>query len=226
MNETTFTLDYSPGTIVIINRGSISKPLAQWLRTVPPFIKVSMPTGNQIPRQRNIGTNQMRGEWVAYIDSDTVPLIHTIPQLLSHNLPIVGAVICQRYPPFHAAIVKSFEPEELWNVRDLPRKGLQHVPATGTGCLLVRRYVFEKMKAPWFVCGDLEPDLLQEDISFCVRAGEAGYPTMIDCDMRCGHAIGDGHVILWPGRDGQVWAQFDGPHDFRIPLIPTFPDPA
>jgi cellulose synthase/poly-beta-1,6-N-acetylglucosamine synthase-like glycosyltransferase len=224
----TFTLDYSPGTLVIVNRGSLSKPLVRWLRTIPNTIKWSMPTGNQIPRQRNIGVNEMHGEWVCFVDSDTVPLVHTVPQLLSHNAPIVGAVICQRYAPFHVATVKSFEPEQLWDLRDLPSDGLQHVPATGTGCLLVRRYVFEKMKFPWFKCGDLEPDLLQEDISFCLSAAAAGYPTLIDCGMRVGHAIGDGHVIVWPGRDGQVWGQFDGPQDFRIPLVSAhqFVDPA
>lgn len=208
----------SQGTVVIVNRGEIATRLSDWLDTVPQHIHKIKPMGGQIARQRNEGANRMRGEWVAFVDSDTVPLMHTIPQLLSHNLPIVGAIYVQRYAPFFTATVQAYEPAQMWKLEDLPRRGLLPVPATGTGCLLVRREVLEKVPYPWFKIGQLEPDILNEDVSFCMQAAEYGFPTHLDCDMRVGHVLG-GNVILWPGRDARVWLQIEGPTDFRIPIL-------
>lgn len=79
-------------------------------------------------------------------------------------------------------------------VFDYPRDTLLQVGATGAACLMVHREVFEKVAANqgtngrWFYHEHLEDgDELGEDLSFCRRATDAGYPIFIHTSLRFGH---------------------------------------
>lgn len=198
------------GTVVILNRGTILWEVAQWMRSLPPHVKVVGPRGNQIPRQRNLGVLANTGAWVLFLDSDCIPRAETLSQLIHWNVPIVGGVVCERTPPWQVAAVKSLAPPERWRLRDLPREGLLKVPALGSGCLLVRREVFESIRLPWFRCGQVprSSDLLLEDTEFCLRVfAEAGIESFLDCGMRIGHGVSG---TIWPGNDGREYVQWHG----------------
>jgi cellulose synthase/poly-beta-1,6-N-acetylglucosamine synthase-like glycosyltransferase len=203
------------GTVVVLHRGVINTRLVHWLRRLPGDVDLKTPEGNQIPRQRNEGVYYAQGEWVLFMDSDTVPLPQTLDQLLSWGEPIVAAVLTERYSPHQLVAVKSLDPPARYRLQELPTSGLVPAVAVGTGCILIRRPVFEAVKFPWFRCGQIKPDLLLEDSDFCIRAAAVGFPTWLDAGLRLGHC---GACVFWPGRDGRRWVEWDGPVDYREPL--------
>lgn len=78
---------------------------------------------------------------------------------------------------------------------DYPQDTLIQVGATGAACLMVHREVFEKIAANqgtngrWFYHEHLEDgDELGEDLSFCRRATDAGYPIFMHTALKFGHA--------------------------------------
>jgi hypothetical protein len=197
------------GTVVIINRGEVGAPLLDWVRTLPETVALERPKGRQIPQLRNMGVAKgLAGEWVLFLDSDQVPRADLLPRMLSRNVAILSAVICERQPPWRICAMEGPMTEDLQRVdlARLPRTGLRQVTAAGTGCLLVRRPVFDAVLFPWFQCGQIRPDLLLEDVGFCLAAADKGFPTYLDCEARVGHDFGGG--VVWPGRDGLPWIEW------------------
>lgn len=54
----------------------------------------------------------------------------------------------------------------------------------GFGCVLIRREVFERVPAPWFV-GNIDGG--GEDFDFCRKAKAAGYQIWVDFGLQCEH---------------------------------------
>lgn len=165
--------------------------------------------GNQIAWQRNrVVTEALEAsaDFVLFVDADVVPPPGAVAALLRRGVPVVSAVCVERVAPFEVCSVRSLEPYARYTVADL--KGLTAllpVVAAGAGCLLVRRAVFEAMRAPWFRCGQISPELLSEDLDFCLRAAEHGFPVHLDPTVRAGHSV---EGIIWPGDDGEHWVQW------------------
>lgn len=118
-------------------------------------------------------------------DMDYHPL--TIPRLLSHRLPIVGALTFRRYPPFDPIMLKGklgdYDSIDEWKAGELVE-----VDATGTGCLLFDMQVFRKMPRPWFKFRHLETgEGIGEDIGFCSDLKAAGYKIFVDTTIPSGH---------------------------------------
>lgn len=84
--------------------------------------------------------------------------------------------------------------------------GVYPVSATGAGCVLIHRSALEGVAAarpadgaptwaetswPWFRWSDWTPggmpDVMGEDLTFCFRAGAAGFPTHVDTRIKVGH---------------------------------------
>lgn len=70
--------------------------------------------------------------------------------------------------------------------------GWQSMGAGGTGCMFIRRKVFEspdKLTAPFFkiLSDDRRGQVVSEDIFFTGRAAEAGFPTWTNTDFICSH---------------------------------------
>lgn len=208
------------GTVAILHRGLVDGDLLHWVRTLPTDVALLTPHGNQIPRQRNLAAAASRlGDWLCFVDSDTVMPPGALPALLAADADLVGAICLQRYPPWRVCAVRSADPAAPARVRlaQLPRDGLVPVDAVGTGCCLIRRAVFEAVEFPWFRCGQVVPDLLLEDSDFCLRAKAVGIQPHLHAGVRAGHALGEGAVV-WPGRDGRPWVQWRGPQEVREPL--------
>ena len=203
------------GTVCVLNQGAIGTPLVHWLRRLPGDVALMTPRGNQIARQRNEGVYGGPGSWILFIDSDSVPPVETLEQLLHWDVELVGSVILERFSPFNLVAVKSLVPPARYKLSEIPTSGLLEVVAIGTGCLLIRRSVFDKVEAPWFRCGQLFPDLMLEDSDFCLRASKAGVGIFMDCGVRVGHAT---DCVIWPGRDGRPWVEWVGPVDRREPV--------
>jgi GT2 family glycosyltransferase len=114
-----------------------------------------------------------------------------ILKMLEHDVPIVGAKIHLRFPPFDPVLKRYGEngfPEYVKVSEPEWRSGeLIPVDATGTGCLLIKTEVFKQLKKPWFkMCLDTEP-AVGEDVYFCHKARQAGIPIYVDCSIKVGH---------------------------------------
>lgn len=123
-------------------------------------------------------------------DLDQTYPIDTITKLLAHNLPVVGAMVHRRYPPFDPLMLKgdinTYQAIEEWEDEDLVE-----VDATGSGCLIYDMRIFYELPPPWFKFRP-NPDpeyvgIVGEDIGFCSDLRKAGYQIYVDTSIKCGH---------------------------------------
>lgn len=125
-------------------------------------------------------------------DIDQVYHPKTVTRLLSHNLPIVGALVHRRYPPFDSLMMKLVDIDEntraFASIDDWEEDALVEVDATGAGCIMYDMSVFRKMPRPWFKAAygpDGQP--IGEDFGFCRDLKEAGYKIYVDTSVPAGH---------------------------------------
>lgn len=127
---------------------------------------------------------------ILFLDDDTMMPPDGLMRLLSHDLPIVGGLVCLRGGRFLPSVyrrVPGTEAQHVFVTRF--KRGLQEVDAIGGACLLVKREVFEKMSPPWFdyQCGATPGETISEDFYFCLKARALGYPIVLDFEVQCGH---------------------------------------
>jgi len=162
--------------------------------------------------QRNTIARQMEGDWLCYIDSDQVFAPDTLLRLLAWQRPIVGALIAGRHSPFPICALRGMHslPYE-----EVPAEGLVEVDAVGTGFMLIDRAVFNRLDAPWFEVGQINPERAGEDTYFCQKAREAGFSIAVDCGAVVGHHTG---AVIWPQPGKGVRIRLPGlePLDLEI----------
>jgi GT2 family glycosyltransferase len=149
--------------------------------------------------RRNVVRYALENEydWVWFVDDDMLFAPDHLWRLLDHNQPIVASLYLNRKPPYYpVAYNRRYEIEgnPYWNPIDLdgaPSSGLADIVAAGTGGLLVRCEVFEALEYDqWF-----KREGAGEDMSFCRRAIEAGFPMYVDLGARMGHIS---NYSVWP----------------------------
>jgi hypothetical protein len=123
------------------------------------------------------------------MDTDMIYHPQTITRLLSHHLPVVGAMTFRRYPPFDPLMLQKGEKKYRTVDTDGWEEGdLVEVDATGTGCLMFDMKVFEKMPFPWFKFRKNEDgSTIGEDIGFCQDLKAAGYRIFVDTAVPSSH---------------------------------------
>lgn len=122
------------------------------------------------------------------MDTDQIYPADTIPRLLAHNLPVVGARVHRRYPPYDSLMLRIEEVDEHTNkyvsVDDWEEGELVEVDATGGGCVMFNLDVFRKLPYPWFKDGR---EGVGEDIGLCQDLKAAGYRIFVDSSIEVGH---------------------------------------
>lgn len=131
------------------------------------------------------------------IDSDNPPVNNPL-DLVALDLDIVGLPT----PVFHWTGEKKGERPFYWNGYKLvseeegfkewsERKGLQEVDASGTGCFMVSRRVFnhpEMRKAPFQrICKEDGTVEYGNDLAFSMRARKCGFKIHMHYDYPCDH---------------------------------------
>lgn len=160
----------------------------------------------QLDKLRNNIVKRARRERCSHLlmlDCDQTMPEDLIPQLLSHELMIVGALVHRRYQPFDPLMCNG-EIGHFMTIDNEGRKELVEVDTTGTGCLLFDMRVFDAIPEPWFKFTDPRdvPQLLEsypwleeenikgiigEDFWFCWQAKQAGFRIYVDTSVPCGH---------------------------------------
>jgi hypothetical protein len=170
----------------------------------PPFIYLRTSNGPIDEMRNNIVRGAMENRCTHLIMMDTDQCYHprTITRLLSHQLPVVGALVYRRYPPFDPLMLKG-EINRYQNIMEWEPESLVEVDATGTGCIMFDMQVFRNMPAPWFRMRR-DPQTWQvvgEDIGFCSDLRAAGYKIFVDTSVPAGHLsqiqVTDGMWKLW-----------------------------
>lgn len=142
-----------------------------------------------------------------FFDADMAFPQQVINQLLSHNKDIVGGAYYQRQYPYYPHIY------EILGDMSFPRSKrvvaihpFMKADAIGTGCLLVKRNVYEKLgDNPFrlvYVNGD---NLVGEDIGFCILAKENGFEVNVDTTMDIAHV---GNFAVNPEEARKFQAQW------------------
>jgi len=120
------------------------------------------------------------------MDTDQCYHPRTITQLLSHKLPVVGALVHRRYPVFDPLMMKG-ELGKYQTITEWEPGSLVEVSATGTGCLMFDMQVFRDMPCPWFRSRTHNGMAVGEDIGFCSDLKAAGYKIFVDTSVPAGH---------------------------------------
>lgn len=154
-------------------------------------------------------------EWLWFVDTDMDFAPDTLDRLVAaadpKERPILGGLCFALMKGEQQEVVPTLytwtetTPPVLARVTRLPADGVYPVAATGTGCLLIHRTVLEAVEKfaphdstpfgersfPWFEWSswhtDDGADVMGEDLTFCIRAGAAGYPTHVDTAIKVGH---------------------------------------
>ena len=161
----------------------------------PDFIFIHADNG-PISGLRNEIVERALMEGVSHLimmDVDQVYHQETITRLLSHRLPVVGALVHRRYPPFDSLMLRKVPINEkadgYESVDEWEDGELVEVDATGGGCIMFDMEVFKKLPRPWFR-DDRVPEgspPIGEDIGFCQDLQAAGYRIFVDTSVPAGH---------------------------------------
>jgi len=142
------------------------------------------------------------GDWLLWIDADMQWEPQAFDLLLStadpETRPIVGGLCFgmanDRLVPTIYQFVKLDGAITTYRVEDYPREAVVPCAATGAAFILIHRTVLEQMRQhgfnaafPWFQETQLGDKPVGEDITFCLRAGQLGYPIHVDTRAKIGH---------------------------------------
>lgn len=156
--------------------------------------------------------NHPECDWLWFCDTDMVFPPDTLHRMVArarqHDIKILGGLCV--IVTAEGAVPTLFIPDEdavTHVMLDYEDGQVVELAATGTGCLLVHRDVLEDMRLKcggsihsWFgydqfttAAGEWE---LGEDVSFCLRAREAGWKVYVDTTCHVGHHKGP--KVWWP----------------------------
>lgn len=165
--------------------------------------------GSLITRARNQCIEQIenfekqgtRFDYIFFLDSDMVFPAYTLHALMQHQKDIIGCTYVRRSAPFdvHGKTLEN---------RPISTEGQTLIEMSGmpTGCLLIKREVFHKLKRPFFRMAVREetPERpaveFGEDYVFCAMAREQGFSIWLEVELskKVGHIA---ERVLYPEED-------------------------
>jgi hypothetical protein len=125
-----------------------------------------------------------------FIDDDIVPPVDVIERLAGHDKDVISArcyIMKQKdgvYFPCPTSLKYNDEKKFIMHYGS----GLERINATGGGCIMIKRKVFESMDRSYeynyYPNGELS---LVADFIFCQKAEENGFEIWYDYDVVCDH---------------------------------------
>jgi choline kinase len=123
-----------------------------------------------------------------FIDSDMTFYPDSIKRLLAHDKDIVGVLYNTKQTPSYSTIKMVDENGDFISMpgEKIPNE-LFPCFSVGSGFMLIKMHVFDKIKKPYFEFGDYKGQLMGEDVMFCKKANEVGFTIWCDPTIRMGH---------------------------------------
>lgn len=166
---------------------------------LPMSAKVIWQTRTMIDTARNMlaikALEDVTVTHILMIDDDMTFETDFLMKLIAHDVDIVGGLAFKRTPDYHPCVYKKKEGADKY-LPILPRV-FQEVDIVGTGGILIKREVFEKLKYPYFeTYYDKEntDKHFSVDFDFCLKAKNAGFKLFVDPEAALGH-IGEAPII-------------------------------
>lgn len=126
-----------------------------------------------------------------FIDADTLPPEDVIDKLLAVKQPIVSGLTPIIEPGKDGLPWRKMNCVGMDDQLVKPNTGVVRVKGTGGSCLMIERFVFTQVKAPWFrfiYKDDQGRDtMVSEDIYFIIQAFGKGIPAYADTSVICKH---------------------------------------
>lgn len=133
-----------------------------------------------------------------FLDSDVCPPVDALDVLVEHGdkwklaglpYPVFVTPTKDEGPKVVFTVYKQMENGKLSPSR-IPYSGTDFVDGIATGCLFIKREVFNDIKAPYFEF-KYDPTtraLVEgEDLGFCLKARDRGYKFFVDYSKVCKH---------------------------------------
>jgi len=156
--------------------------------------------------------HEFRGTHMLFLDTDIAVPRDGIRKLLEADKDIISGMYTEKSPQCRIVARKRigrYDYSEdtdwlskypaasggpIWIIKDELRDKVVECDATGAGCLLVKREVYEKIGYPWFF-EEFNPEarrhdrksMISEDVGFFQKAAEAGYKAYLHTGVRCEH---------------------------------------
>lgn len=151
--------------------------------------------GSILPRSRHTlvrKAQELECTHILFVDSDMTFPPYTLHQLLRHNKAVIGANCAVKLLPSSPTARMKSDKHYGELVHSAGNTGIQQVWRLGTGVMLIKVSVFEKLQQPWFEMPWHEDhdDYTGEDWTLCQRLEDAGIPIWVD------HALSQhiGHI--------------------------------
>jgi hypothetical protein len=136
------------------------------------------------------------------IDSDMTFHHEAIDRLAAFDKPFVTAKAFKRVPPYQPCFYTKVDIGEDGKAQlqvpiQYQTNTLLEIEGAGMACVFIKREVFEKIEGPYF---DPLPGL-GEDLTFCYKVKQAGFPMYCDTGMQFGHVgtqeFGEEHFVAY-----------------------------
>src|SRR6266498_2105759 len=144
----------------------------------PPGSKLLWTKGVDIVGNMNTMVREMRGEWLWILGDDHVMDPDLLQRLLARNVDVVVPLCLKRSPPYDPVVYSHQNELGEYVGADLPSSGLVEVHAAGSAGMLVSRRVLAELEDPVFE----SHGGLNEDLTFCAKARDAGFRIWCDVD--------------------------------------------
>lgn len=162
--------------------------------------------GVAIGRNRTVATFMLEPDLthLMFVDDDVVVPPDAVAELASLDTDIAAGVYVMLHPRGNRIVpLLTARKDGYWveNWFDGPRE----VDACGTGCMMIRREVFEALGFPWFqwpmwLNEDRKFCCTSDDVDFCTRAKAKGFSIVSHGGIRCGHIKPIDIASVMPGR--------------------------
>lgn len=147
--------------------------------------------GCDIVSQRNrcvLTAKELNATHILFVDYDMVFPSDAVQKLLDQDKDIIGAAYNFRREESIKSTAVPLDKDEQVPPEELPTETFKS-KALGTGFLLIKMEVFEKVAKPWFMFAYNQDGVMMqgEDTFFCQNAIAAGYDVWADPNLGVKH---------------------------------------
>lgn len=168
--------------VAIPNTGTLRTELVEWLMIHN--IKPYMPQAKPHDHCRNIIVDEFLKtdcEYLLMIDSDVVPQDNVL-EMVNNNVDVCSAYVRTNYKGEFIPVGMTKNKNGYHHNFKHSKPKLHRVDAVGTGCVLIKRKVFENMAKPYFKFVYKDGILTNgEDFDFCERINNVYFDARYKC---------------------------------------------